>query len=164
MENLVLYGSLALLFASIIYVVRQFQVLRSKRQGLGDVVYEIFPSKSRRIMVMIAGIAFIVLLIAVTIMYLMNDTPYSYANILVIALACFAGGGFLGRTTILYDKGMIAYMRVIEYGAIKSYEFKEMKRKKNMLLYLHLSNNIGLQVVVSAKDRSALDKIFKKIV
>lgn len=163
MDQIILYGSLVLLLISMVYLVWQVLRIRKLKADLGDVVFEVYPTKARKMLILIAGAAFLVLLIVVSVLYLINETPFNFANVLVVALACFAAGRFLSRVTVLYDKGILAYMSVIEYQEIKTYEFKPLKNKRSkILLYLQLSGKRGFQVLVSAKDRKALEKILKQ--
>lgn len=163
MDQIILYGSLVLLLISLVYLVWQVLRIRKLKASLGEVVFEVYPTKARKMMIMIASIAFIVLLIVVAVLYMVNETPFNFANVLVIALACFAAGRFLSRVTVLYDKGILAYMSVIEYQEINGYEFKPLKNKRSkILLYLELSGKRGFQVLIPAKDKKALEKILKQ--
>jgi len=163
MDNILSILGLVLLFVGVLYFLRQLRVMMSKKKDLGAKIINVFPNASRMKMIIIIAIAFVLIIIIATIYYAINDISYTYANIFLIDLALLAGGSFLGRVTILYENGILAHLRVIEYHSIKSYEFRDLKKSKSVLTIM-LKDDLKFATVLSRKDQEPLNKILKKFV
>ncbi|MDA3847879.1 MAG: hypothetical protein PF505_15280 [Vallitaleaceae bacterium] len=163
MDNILSIISLVLLFVGILFFLRQLRVIMSKRKDLGAKIIEIYPNRKRMRTVIIVGIAFVLIVIVASIYYVLNDISYTFANVLLISLALLSGGSFLGRVTILYEKGILAHMRVIEYHNIKSYDFRDLKSKKSVLTII-LSDDLKFATVISRTEQEPVTKILKRFV
>lgn len=154
------YVGLALLFFSILYSGRQIGIYIRMSRRMGKVVYALSPSNSQKKIMLGVGVAFLVLLAAVTYNYVSKGVSLGVTYTTLLAVVIYSTGRFTSKVTEMRDGGILGHLNEISYNEIKGYKVQEMGPRAT--LTLKFKDNREFVTLVGKKDLDSLSSILQK--
>lgn len=152
---------IVLLFGAILYAGRQANIYIRLRNRMGKLVFSLSPSGSQRKFLIIATIAFVVMLGAVTMNYVSEGIPLNYTYSMLLALVIFSGGRFCSNIVELREKGILGNLEVISYDDVKYYKIEG--QGKRQMVKFHLKDGQEFVSLGAKNDMDNFEAAMKKM-
>lgn len=153
------YVGIGLLFLAILYTGYQINNYLRLRKTMGELLLSLSPSQGQKKYLIIAGGAFVVLLIVVTFNYISMGVSLNFSYSIMVALVIYSTGRFVVSIVELRENGMLGQIKEIPYREMQDFTVSEKGRRRTV--GFQLTEKRHFTSLLSDKDYETLKKIMK---
>lgn len=162
MNELMYYLGIILLLLSILYTGRQVNIYLRMKRHIGKRLSPLTPGRTGIRRLKITGIAFVALLVVVTLQYVTNGYDLSASYSIVLSVVIFSCGRFFVKMSEIREDGIMGNLEPIPYLSIKSHNTEE-TGGKTLIKFLLRDGREYVAAVLDKDKNEVLEFLDQKI-